>query len=258
MGTSAWLASALARVAEVWNPPPSYDDLRRGLLRSVRDRLDPATGGHVTEGALAPPPADWVVRLSPYDHGRRRPRLPEWTRALATEVLAEDRRHGSPMGGAASVRVERDPALRPGSFVVARDRGPAAAGPGGAPAPVAPGRPRLVLPYGGTALPGDDAREVALIPGRTVLGRGPEAGVRLGDTSVSLVHATVDLDDDGTVRLRDAGSANGVRVDGVRVQEAELVDGNRVELGEAAVVFRRDPVADDGGRQGGELGEQAD
>ena len=58
------------------------------------------------------------------------------------------------------------------------------------------------------------------------------------------------------MHVRDLGALNGLTVDGVPVVRARLHDGNRLDLGEAQLVFRCDPESDDGGRQGGELGEQ--
>ncbi len=127
---------------------------------------------------------------------------------------------------------------------------PVAAGP-------LPGRPRLApvhagsLPHGAAVL-----TEVLLPAGSLVVGRADDADVRLDDPTVSPRHALLEVDPDGAVRVRDLGALNGLTVDGVPVAEAQLHDGNRLDLGEAQLVFRCDPSDDDGGRQGGELGEQ--
>ncbi len=122
---------------------------------------------------------------------------------------------------------------------------------------VLPGRPRLVavaggtLPHGSSTLP----PEVELRAGRQVVGRDRETDIRLPHASVSPRHVALDAGEDGTVRLHDLGSLNGTLVDGVPRATAALTDGNRITLGEAQLVFHSDPETDDGGRQGGELGE---
>lgn len=107
-----------------------------------------------------------------------------------------------------------------------------------------PGRPRFVPVYDGQ-LPHDavpDAEPVLLLgPGRLTLGSGEDAGLRLDEPGVAPRHALVEVDDEGTVRIRDLGSATGLRVNGIPVVERELHDGDRVSLGDAAVVMRRDP-----------------
>jgi diguanylate cyclase (GGDEF)-like protein len=82
------------------------------------------------------------------------------------------------------------------------------------------------------ALSGPQLGEVfALEPGReSVLGREPTCEVRLRDTGVSRRHAGIVAGAFGA-RLRDLGSTNGIFVDGIRVTDCELQDGQRVEMG---------------------------
>ena len=123
------------------------------------------------------------------------------------------------------------------------------------------GRPRLVLPSGspqGTVPHGSPAargieQEVELPVGRTVVGRGVEADLRLTDPTVSPVHVDVLVQPDGRVLMRDLETENGMRVDGWPVLESPLVDGNRVQLGDAVLLFQQDLPRDEG-REGGEFG----
>ena len=70
-----------------------------------------------------------------------------------------------------------------------------------------------------------------LEPGRElVLGRDPGCDVRLRDTGISRRHAGVQAGPDGA-RLRDLGSTNGVFVEGARVADCLLRDGQRVQMG---------------------------
>jgi len=63
-----------------------------------------------------------------------------------------------------------------------------------------------------------------------VLGRGAGSEVVLRDAGVSRRHATVFAAADGA-RLRDLGSQNGTWVDGVRISDCRLEDGQRIQLG---------------------------
>ena len=87
-----------------------------------------------------------------------------------------------------------------------------------------------------------------------MVGRARNADLRLQEATVSLQHVAVTVGLDGRVILYDLGSENGVRVDGVPVVEVELTDRNRVELGEAVLVFRTDLEDGSPGRQGVALG----
>ncbi len=123
--------------------------------------------------------------------------------------------------------------------------------------PVA-GRPRLLPVHGDTVRHGELTLEEVVLPaGSTVVGRDREADLRLTDLTVSPRHVRLDVEPDGAVRIRDLGGVNTLRVDGVPVREAALHSGNRLELGAVTLVFQQDPAREDGGRQGGELGEQA-
>jgi pSer/pThr/pTyr-binding forkhead associated (FHA) protein len=74
------------------------------------------------------------------------------------------------------------------------------------------------------------------VRGEAVLGRLPECEVTLADPSVSRRHARI-AEEDGTWRITDLGSTNGVKVNGERVTEAELAHGDRVELGTVRLAF---------------------
>ena len=97
----------------------------------------------------------------------------------------------------------------------------------GAGGPVAGGGPA-----GGLRKPGlvlrlvgglEAGRSVPLATGRTVVGRGAEADVRVVATGVSRLHAAFDVGPNGRVTVTDLGSANGTDVGGDRIREAVAV-----------------------------------
>jgi hypothetical protein len=122
-----------------------------------------------------------------------------------------------------------------------------------------PELPRLIVTVGGSADHGSAAasgqvNEVALRRTVTVLGRGSDVDVQLPDTGVSRRHGELLLQPTGQHIYRDLGSTNGSRVNGRKVHEATLRDGDRIEVGRSVLVYRhpsRQPRTGSG-RSGGE------
>lgn len=87
-------------------------------------------------------------------------------------------------------------------------------------------RPYLLVlsgPQLGESFALDPTREI-------VLGRDPSCDIRLRDTGVSRRHASVQPTAAG-VHLRDLGSTNGVFVEGARVADCVVHDGERLQMG---------------------------
>ncbi|HZV75192.1 MAG TPA: FHA domain-containing protein [Conexibacter sp.] len=97
-------------------------------------------------------------------------------------------------------------------------------------APPGPGRYLL-------AEQGDEQRLLALTRPITHIGRGFGATLQLEDAGVSRRHAIV-MQRRGGVRILDDRSANGTWVNGRRVFEAELHDGDVIALGRVVLVYR--------------------
>jgi len=86
------------------------------------------------------------------------------------------------------------------------------------------------------------SRDVLLAPGANLLGRLPEAAVRIESGAVSRRHAVVTVTD-GEVSIEDLGSKNGTFVNRVRVRVVRpLSDGDEIRLGPVRLVFRLSPV----------------
>jgi hypothetical protein len=205
-------------------------------------------------------PNDFVVELGDHDHGR----LEEWSEPLGTELAAMVREHAAEQGysfvGPVHVGFEHVPEISTGTFrirsgVVAGQTPPEPAAqpapPASAPTPPATpprstvtGRPRLIIAAGGRAPSGSQPAagaesEVILTKPVTVIGRANECELRLDDPGVSRRHAEVRVTGDAA-EVIDLGSTNGIRVNGSAVASARLHDGDRIDLGSTALVFRRD------------------
>ncbi|MBB2943589.1 S-DNA-T family DNA segregation ATPase FtsK/SpoIIIE [Actinoplanes lutulentus] len=87
-------------------------------------------------------------------------------------------------------------------------------------------------------------RVFPLPPGQWLVGRSPQAAIRLDDETVSREHCVLTVAPDG-VTVGDLGAANGVHINGVRVSEpASLAPGDVVEVGAVALAVRRAGDAD--------------
>jgi two-component system, cell cycle response regulator len=96
------------------------------------------------------------------------------------------------------------------------------------PRPIVPGQKHAFLlvlagPQRGDLFPLASGREL-------VVGRRDDTDVPLRDDGVSRRHATIRVDD-GHALVRDADSQNGIYVDGQRVPEVRLSNGDRFQLG---------------------------
>ncbi|NIQ54896.1 MAG: FHA domain-containing protein, partial [Gammaproteobacteria bacterium] len=95
----------------------------------------------------------------------------------------------------------------------------------------APERPYLRVAKGK-----DLGKEFFLGPGETGVGRSIDNDVILTDIAVSRRHLKVHMSDAGLLKIIDLGSGNGSTVNGQRVREAPLNQGDRIELGETTLV----------------------
>ena len=86
-----------------------------------------------------------------------------------------------------------------------------------------------------------DGQRHTLLGARTVIGRGSDADIVIGDAGSSRRHAEI-LWDGEHAMLRDLGSTNGTKVDGKRTPEAALRSDSVITIGRTDLVFRIVPV----------------
>ena len=81
-----------------------------------------------------------------------------------------------------------------------------------------------------------------LPPGELVAGRESDREIHLPSPRVSRKHCTFTVTDNRCI-VRDLGSANGLRINGHRMEACELVDGTQVQVGDVVLVFHAGPPA---------------
>lgn len=119
--------------------------------------------------------------------------------------------------GPVEIELETDEGMKKGDLYVDADVDDAGVGLVGS----------LVLPGGKRLQLGDDP---------AVIGRLDECAVTLADQKVSRRHAEVRPDADGYLVV-DLGSTNGTQVNGKRITEHLLDDGDRIHLGDTEIKF---------------------
>ena len=72
-----------------------------------------------------------------------------------------------------------------------------------------------------------------------IFGRLPEAEIQVRDAFISRIHANIHFVNNAFV-LKDLGSTNGTYRNGTRVYECELASGDKIQVGDAALVFEID------------------
>ncbi len=99
-------------------------------------------------------------------------------------------------------------------------------------------RPRLHLVYTGEQVVAPP-RILGPLRGATPIGREVEVGLRLADDrKASRHHATIHASPTGALRLVDEGSRNGTLVNGVRITEQVLRDGDVIAIGDSYLIVR--------------------
>jgi hypothetical protein len=141
--------------------------------------------------------------------------------ALAVELADAAREHAREEGyhfsGPVEVTIEADDDARRGDLRVHAEIVAGAVG--------APGT--LVLP---------DGRRIQLGEDRALIGRLPDCVVALTDPQVSRHHAEIRRDERG-YRVVDLDSMNGIQVNGVKVREHLLTDGDVILVGATSIRY---------------------
>jgi FHA domain-containing protein len=171
-------------------------------------------------------PNDFTVQLSQHDHDKLAPYASTLNAELATELRNHAREMGYMFNGPIKIEFELDSSLPTGRFTVSSQAVAGITPRAGRATETAISRAPLVLEVNGTRHP--------LQPPGLVIGRGSDADLRINDPGISRRHAQIRVSATGPqvkIDIVDLGSTNGIVVNGQRVQQADLQEGSRIEIG---------------------------
>ena len=86
----------------------------------------------------------------------------------------------------------------------------------------------------------DQGKVIELNRPTTSVGRGADQMLVIADIAVSRRHLQIQMTPTG-YRMQDMGSPNGTMVNGKRVAEVQLMDGDQIELGNSLLRFEHPP-----------------
>ncbi len=188
-------------------------EIGRRLTRQMDDNRTLDVRGRIVA------PNSFTVHISTDDHDSFADIADTLCRELCDAAREHARDESYGFLGPVEVELVVDPGQRTGTFAVdARLR----EGPGGT------GAGSLMLPTG---------ERYVLREGTVTVGRLPECDITVVDPNVSRQHAEIHARGDGFVVV-DLGSTNGTRVNGVRVSERELHDGDELGFGNVRLTFQ--------------------
>jgi hypothetical protein len=163
-------------------------------------------------------PNDFLVLLSQDDYDQFAEIHDSLSRELGEAAREHARDEHYRFMGPIHVELAPDPKIRTGAFAL---KAHMKEGEGGA------GAGSLILP---------DRTRVELNADILTIGRLPDCDITVEDANVSRKHAEIRPAGDGFVVV-DLGSTNGTRVNGVRVDQRELADGDELAFGSIRIAF---------------------
>jgi hypothetical protein len=188
-------------------------EIGRRLTREMDDHRSVDVRGRTVA------PNAFVIRIDPTDRERFLEIEDHLCRELADAAREHARDEGYAFLGPIEVQLETDERLHTGAFRVDARLREGASGVGA----------------GSLLLPNND--RYVLVEHPVAIGRSPECDITIVDSNVSRRHAEIQPRGDGFVVV-DLGSTNGTRVNGVRVSERELQDGDELAFGNTRMIFQ--------------------
>jgi hypothetical protein len=212
-------------------------------------------------------PDEYTIYLNPTDREQFAAYETQMRTELAEYLVEHARREGYSVPSRPLVLIETEPDLTVGTFgiAVATQDGdgaepmdvpmaPAAAAPAPVPVPEPPPivpapaispRPAETMIYTPPATEQDevatltwDGSQLEIADRVTVIGRSSDCDISLSDPNVSRRHAEVRRIGDG-YSLVDLSSTNGTEVNGQRIQETALMNGDVIGVGTTSITFER-------------------
>jgi hypothetical protein len=187
-------------------------EVGRRMVREIDDNRSVDVRGRTVV------PNHFTVRLSPDDLGRFTDIQETLVRELADAAREHARDESYAFVGPVEVELVEDANMRTGAFQIDPRMKESAGGAGAG---------SLVLPTGERVTLGEHILSV---------GRMPDCNIVLADPNVSRKHAEISPRGQGYV-VTDLNSTNGTRVNGLRISEHVLQDGDEIAFGNTRMRF---------------------
>lgn len=184
------------------------------IASALRSELDKKAAVVSRDRILAP--NTFSVRLSPTDHDSMAQLGEALNDELHTLVEKHAKAQGYTFAGPVTITIARDDQLSTGTLRVESS--------------TAQGR----VSWRGVV--DVEGRRHPLIASRTVIGRGSEADITIGDSGASRKHAEI-LWDGERAMVRDMSSTNGTQLNGRKITEAALPPDSTITIGRTDIVF---------------------
>ena len=185
------------------------------IASALRSELDKKAAVVSRDRILAP--NTFTVRLSPADEEKMAAVGPALLDELDGLVKKHARAQGYSFAGAVTIELRRDESVSTGTLRVDSE--------------TAQGR------VSWRAVVDVEGRRHPLTASRTVIGRGSDADITISDSGTSRKHVEI-LWDGKRGQVKDLGSTNGSKLNGVRLDTAPLQPDSVIELGRTRIVFR--------------------
>lgn len=231
------LARAVEGVfAGAFRSPVQPAELAKTLAKAMDD-------GRVVGVGAVYAPVRYTVALSPEDADKLGSFTSTLSRELATYLADHAREAGYTLAGTPSVDFTIHDDLRLGRHRVSAELAPAEEPPAAAPLTPSPLTEELVAPappaYGGlaTVTVGELQHDVVLRGDQVTVGRLGACDICLADANASREHARFVPAPEGGWAIEDLGSTNGTFVNGRRVDQSPLHDGDVIEMGVTRFVY---------------------
>ncbi len=194
------------------------------LLQRVEEAVE-----HGVDDGVAP--NDITIAMSEADFGRYQPAITELRTEIRRRLETVERERGLRRLGERRVRFELSTSVADGAPVVRARFADTEHAP-----VIAPGVTQRIVPERNLVLVLSDGRRVRVSHTPFNIGRGKENDLVIPSMDVSRRHAQLTNGTGGPV-LRDAGSRNGLVVEGARFSEVALRPGVRVHMGDAWIAL---------------------
>ena len=104
---------------------------------------------------------------------------------------------------------------------------------------------QATLGYLKLTLPGGIGQEFEVSKSEITVGRGQTNDIVIQDAKLSRSHARFEVNAQGEITIIDAGSTNGISVNGVKVDQAAIKPGDVIQLGESRIQYEKSSKEDE-------------